>query len=207
MRRIGLNLFDLGVLGYAAFFDSSLSVERAIGMVSALWALEFAIMIGRNELVDMGGTNGMHVVYILISSALAAGSISEYSALFAKIGAVFHMVNAIFCASTPPKWRNFWLLPLEGDETANSLLTDFGLWFFSLAVFEVGLAWGVDPVQAFSYSRLAVLFRTFLMNFVTGAFKSMEMKQPLQIFWLIYHALITLGLFVELPEGQSTADE
>lgn len=208
MRRIGVVLLGFGILGYASFFNKNLSIDHAIGLVGASWAIEFATMILSNELVAMGGKNDIHYLYVFIASAFAAGSMSEYSALVSKVASIFYLLNALTVTLAPNKWRELWQLPVSGDETANIMLVDFGLWFVAFAVFAVGLAWGVDPLEAFSYSRIAVLLRTVFMNFLTGAFQQVGMKQANQFLWLLYQSLIVIGLFFGNPgDGTGSTGE
>ena len=207
LRRIGFILLCYGIVGYAVLFPQDvLTCEHAVGLIWLGWVIEFLRSILSKELQTMGAKNAVHALYAIVAAILAGGIFlaKDYSPLFTRVSVAFFALNALVCMVFPMFWRKLWQLPMEDSKDANSMLVDFGCWASALAVFLVSLVYfEKDPMQAYTYSRLVVLARSLLVYLGSEMF---QRKPSYQLFWLVYHLLVVIGLGLDTKSSSTIGD-
>lgn len=192
MRRTGMTLLTIAVVSYALLIQDNVSMEAAMVSTWALWATEFAATVVNKDLEAMGGTSATNALFAVLSTAFVIGLQSAVAEKWAKGTSLFVVANGVILAVATKFSLAFWGIPKYTPET-ESMMRDLGLWVTVSGVFLTSLAFGAEPLAAFTYSRIAVAVRSVLNMGLNGGVSSL--KKPLQLFWLIYHLAIAGALY------------
>jgi len=203
MKSIGLELLGIGIMAYCLLFDRC-GVDKATGIICLLWVLEIAARLLNDEVGKVGGDSKPSYIGLAITAFFVYGANQDFAPTVTKVVAGYTLLNGVMMALAPKSTLKAWGVT-EDDPAAIAMTKDFGFWATAFALYLGFLTQGADPIKALGYSRLFILFRSLVINFVSKDVDSIGMKKPQQNFWLLYHAVVAAALTLgEAPAAEST---
>jgi len=188
MRRLGVVLIQMGILGVCLFFKNC-SIHTAIGAASLGFVVEIARSLLQNEHKTIGFALGPQIIILLQCSTVAFVNLwnQKYADAVSKANAVWVMLNGILFALLP-KWvlEVGWGWNSLVDGKTLGMVSGFGYWFVAYAAYLVGLAWDVEATKALTWSRFFIL----LIHVIPSRGDSIGMDKSKQMILLAYQAII-----------------
>lgn len=198
MRRLGLVLIQMGILGVCSFFKNC-SVQTTLGAASWCQSLGLLVEIVRSLLGNEQETIGfglvLQLVILLQSSMVAYVNLSnqEYAPAVNKVNSVLVTLMSLTFALVPKRVLEIsWGMNID-DERVIGMVSGLGYWCVAYAVYIAGLAWNVDVQKALTWNRLCIL----LIHFIPSRGKSIGMNKSKQLILLAYQALVLAGLVLQ----------
>lgn len=197
MRRLGMLLIQMGVLGVFLFFrNSTCSVQTALGAASLGFLVELARGLIQNDRKTLGSGIGPQLVLLLGSIIVSYTNLSnqKYADTVNKVNAVWALVNGVLFALFPAQVLNKgWGVGNDLDLKTIGMVSGLGWWCVAYSIFLAGLAWDMEAVKSLTWSRLMIL----LIHVIPSRGESIGMNESKKMVLFAYQAIILVGLFVQ----------
>lgn len=195
MRQVGIILLQFGLVGCCLFSNKRCSLNTSIGVATLIRCAESSRCLLTNEPKILGFAASPHYYSLVLNGVLAYIALSSQEPFADKVNKLHGVclaVSGLVTTLQPTK-----MLELAGflsvDRILLKLIRGYGLWVVSLSIFLGGLAWDIEPPRALAFSRVVILFRTWMVHFVLNRSGTFNTKQ---VPWLIYHVFIATLLML-----------
>ena len=194
MRRLGIVLIQMGILGVCLFFMNC-SLQTTLGAASMVLAVEVVRSLLNNEQETIGFGLVPQLVILLQCSVVAYINLSNQGCTPAtnKFNAIFVALIALTFAVIP-KWvlEVGWGMTIDDDRIIG-MASGFGYWCLAYAIYIAGLAWDVEAIEALTWNRLFIL----LIHIIPSRGESIGMNKSKQTILFAYQALVFAGLVLQ----------